>query len=159
MPDESAVREHLAGGPFRLGLAHGRWRNPRLVWPHLTVEVAAADRPGGPPFYTLRVELNGYPAMAPLGEFWAPDDDTKLAPERWPGGTPNSRVVALLRPDWAKGHHGLYAAFDRSGLTHHPEWRQTHSTEAWTPRHTLSDYLEHVHDLLASPDYTGPRSA
>lgn len=157
-PDEAAARDDLAGGPFRLGLALGRWQNARLQWPHLTIDVAAASRPGAPGFYTLRIDLSGYPTQAPLGEFWDPVADVKLPAERWPLGAPGSRPEAILRPDWAAGHHGLYAAFDRSGISTHPDWRQQHPSEAWTSQHTLTDYLESVHDLLASPDYTGTRS-
>lgn len=154
-PDEAAAREHLAGGAFRLGLTLSRWREPRLEWPHLLVNVAAAERPGAPAWYPFRLELSNYPAQAPLGEFWDRAADTKLAPDRWPTGTPDSRPAAILRPDWALNQHGLYAAFDRSGISTHPDWHQNHPAEAWAAHHTLTDYLEYVHDLLASPDYTG----
>ena len=156
-PDEADAREAVAGGPFRLGLALGRWRDVRLDWPHLIVDIAAAPRPDAPDVYTLRVDLSGYPAQAPLGEFWDPVANAKLPANQWPSGAPGSRPEAILRPDWAAGHHGLYAAFDRSGISTHPDWRQQHPSEAWTPQRTLTDYLESVHDLLASPDYAGTR--
>lgn len=157
-PDEAALRQHLTGGPFLLGMAEGRWREPEFAWPHLTLEVAAPARPGGPAFYTVRFDLSGYPQQAPLATFWDPTTGAVLADDRWPTGTPNSRPPAVFRPDWARGHGGFYAAFDRSAITTHPDWRTLHAAEAWTPQRTLTDYLEFIHGLLASPDHTGPRS-
>ncbi|HEX8386864.1 MAG TPA: hypothetical protein VF576_11810 [Rubricoccaceae bacterium] len=156
-PDEAAVRGEVAGGPFRLGEAGGRWSAPSLVWPHLTVDVAAPARPGGPSVYAVRLDLAGYPQHAPLAVFWDRLADARLPADRWPAGTAESRTQAVFRPDWAASNHGFYAAFDRSAITTHPDWAVVHAAEAWTPDRTLTDYLDFVYDLLASPDYSGPR--
>lgn len=152
-PDERAVRAHLESGRFRAGVAAGYWRPIRLTWPYLLVSISAAERAHGPAEWVLRFELTGYPHSAPTGSLWDQESDVSLAPDRRPKG---QRAAQLFRSDgWTGGHTAMYAPWDRLGLQAHPDWANTHRTQAWNATRDLCFVLEQVHEVLNADDYLG----
>jgi hypothetical protein len=152
-PDERALRAHLDGGRFRVGVAAGQWRLISLTWPYALVAVSAAQPPNSAPEWVLRFELTGYPHTAPTGGLWDVEVDASLAPHRRPKG---QRVAQLFRADgWLGGATAMYAPWDRLGLQAHPDWANTYRLQAWNPTRDLSFILEQVHEMLNADDYLG----
>jgi hypothetical protein len=152
-PDERALREHLAGGRFRAGVAAGRWRLIDVAWPYALIAVSAADRLDSPSEFVIRFELTGYPHTAPTGGLWDTASDSSLPPDQRPKG---ERVATLFRTDgWAGGATAMYAAWDRIGLQSHPDWALTHPLEAWNPSREISFILSRVHEVLNADDFLG----
>ena len=113
--------------------------------------MSAAERPGSPSEYGLRVDLAGYPQEAPTATPWDLELNVVLAPERRPKG---SRVGHVFRTDWEDGE-ALYAPWDRKGLSEHSEWAQDHPADAWHPEREIAFFLGRVHELLNTDDYAG----
>jgi hypothetical protein len=151
-PDRHALEAHLAAPDFRCGEAEGRWHRVRLLWPHLLVAVEAAERPGAPPEYAFRFLCDGYPAVPVSAQPWDLQADAPLPHGRWPGGV--GVVPSVFRPYWMSGTC-LYIPFDRHSITGHDNWRHEHPSRLWRPDVGLVGYLEALHDLLGSRDYTG----
>jgi hypothetical protein len=155
-PDEQVLRSHLDSGPFQSGLDRGRWRLISIDWPYVLVAISAApDR--GPAEYVLRFECSNYPQSAPTAQLWDVERQQPLAPQRWPGG--RGRVPLAFNPGW-KGGSCIYLPCDRLSFEGHEGWRTQHPSMIWSPsKSDLTLYLRIVHDLLNSPDYTGPISS
>lgn len=152
-PEERTIREHLAGGRFRAGVAAGRWRLVSLSWPHACIGISAARRENSPVEFAVRFELTGYPHTAPTGGIWDIERHASLAPESRPKG---ARVAQLFRVDgWAGGSTAMYAPWDRLGLQSHPDWATKYPLQAWMPSRDLSFILEQVHEVLNADDYLG----
>lgn len=155
-PDHRVLFEHLSGPLFLLGERNGRWRFIRIEWPYLFVAVTAAARPAGPPEYVFRFECTGYPRVPATGCIWDIGASGPLPVARWPSG--RNRVPAAFRPDWQNGTC-LYLPCDRQSITGHDAWRTQHPSMCWSEQRGIVSYLEVVHELLNSNDYTGARSA
>lgn len=155
LPDESALTIDLQSGAFALGFHYGRWRLHALKWPHLIIEVAAAQRARSPDWVALRFDCTGYPQDPPTAQPWDTATNAPLAFPKWPSG--KSRVPAVFRPDWKSGTC-LYLPCDRESITGHDNWRQEHPDLIWRPAFGLVQYLSAVHELLNSDDYTGVRN-
>lgn len=156
-PDESAASAFFTSPTFRFGVTRGKWSLLRLEWPHAFISIAA-DRAKGPESYLFRVNLDGYPSVAP--EFLPWDDATSatLAPNEWPTGA--DRIAIAFQFCGAFNAHigiGLYWPGDRLGLRLHPAWIDGYPTQAWNRKRDLSHCLEYLHELLVLPDYSGPR--
>lgn len=152
-PDERALREHLRGGRFQVGVAAGRWRLVALDWPIALVAVTAAARPSAPAEFTLRFDLSGYPNDPPTGGLWDLDAGQSLPAGRRPKG---ERAAQLFRTDnWHGGAIAMYAPWDRLGLQVHPNWANDYPYDAWTPARDLSFILSKVHEVLNADDYLG----
>lgn len=153
-PDQRAFEADVAKAAFRLGQAEGRWRLISVAWPFALIGVVAKD---GREF-VLRLNCAGYPQAAPTGGPWDMKTETILAFELWPRGQ-GGRVSAVFRTDWKDGS-ALYLPCDRESLIGHDNWRQEMPSKIWRPNDGIVQYLELVHELLQSRDYTAPlRSA
>lgn len=155
-PDERALRADLAAGSFLLGVAQRRWRLVEIRWPVVQIAVSAASRPGAPEEWFFRFDCSGYPQEAPTARPCAPESDQPIPTKRWPGG--RSRVPAVFRPDWKEGTC-LYLPCDRVSAPGHAEWGTQHPALMWSPSRGIVLYLEELHALLNSSDYSGVRSA
>ncbi len=153
-PDEQAFLDEVEGGAFQLALHLGRWRLVGIQWPLVDIEVAAAPRPGAPTAYGFRFDCSGYPQAPATGRPWDVAVAAPLPVAKWPGG--RSRVPAVFRPDW-KGGACLYLPCDRESIVGHENWRSEHPAQIWKPERGLQLYLEVLHELLDSHDYTGVR--
>jgi hypothetical protein len=152
-PDEYTAQQHLAGAAFQAGAAQGRWRLVDVRWPFVLLAVSAAERPCGPAEFVLRLEMSGYPHIAPTGSLWDCDQDCSLAAERRPKG---DRAAQLFRTDgWTGGPTAMYAPWDRVGLQSHPDWAQAYPREAWHPNRDVTFILANVHQILTADDYLG----
>lgn len=153
MPDARAFRQHLDGGAFLLGAARGRWRLVALCWPHAVIAVAAAPRPGSPAEYGFRFELTNYPQHPPTAQLWDLEHDQPLAATRWPTG--RVRLAAAFNPGW--NPQAIYIPCDRTAMLGHDLWQTQHPSMIWSPAGDITQYLQILHALLTSGDYTGTR--
>lgn len=152
-PDEYAVRQHVAAGAFQAGVARGHWRLLDVQWPFVLFAVSAAERPCSPPEFVLRLEMEGYPHIAPTGSLWDFDQDCSLASERRPNG---DRAAQLFRTDgWTGGATAMYAPWDRVGLQAHPEWAEAYPLEVWHSDRDITFILANVRQVLTDDAYLG----
>lgn len=141
-PDEVRLRADLARERFAAGERAGKWRNPVLVWPTLTVEVAVGDDG----YVALRLQVDDYPTRAPGGRPWDLRTDAPLPSNQWPRGGPAERV---FRTDWSPTNHDApYLPCDRTGLTTHTNWAGAYPSRAWNPSRTIAFYLEEIYGEL-----------
>lgn len=145
----------MVAGPFLSGVDRGRWRLVTIDWPHAIIAVTAAERPGAPSQYAFRFECTGYPQTAPTAQPWSEENNAPLAPDRWPGG--QSRVPLAFNPGWKSGQC-LYLPCDRLAIEGHDPWRMQHPSLIWSPQRHMTQYLQVIHELLNSSDYSGLRS-
>lgn len=146
--DEIAVRAHLVSGRFRAGVAAKRWRLIDVTWPGAIIAITAATRPSSPGEWIFRIDLTGYPQLAPTSMLWDATLGQRMNDQSYPKG---ERVQEAVRP----GLDYLYAAYDRQGLTGHPEWAAQYPRSSWNPTRDLTFVLEKLSDLLTSGDYVG----
>lgn len=149
-PDQRAFEADVARAAFRLGQLQGRWRLIRVDWPFVLIAVPARDSRE----YVLRFNCAGYPHDPPTGGPWNLAQNTVLAPDYWPRGQ-GGRVSAVFRTDW-KGGSALYLPCDRESFEGHENWRTEMPSKIWRPNEGIVQYLELVHELLHSRDYTPP---
>lgn len=147
-PDERALRDDIAKPAFRLGEFDGKWRLADVRWPYLYVYVVAADDVE----WLLRLDCAGFPQSPPTGGPWDSERDAVLSFDQWPKGQ-GGRLSAVFRPDW-KGGTALYLPCDRLSVVGHDNWRSETPSKIWRPSDGVSQYLELVHALLQSQDYT-----
>jgi len=152
-PDERALMADLGRPTFKLAQAEGRWRLINVTWPFVFIEVSAADDQQ----YAFRFNCAGYPQQAPTGGPWDMQRNAVLAPNRWPKSK-GGRVGTVFRPDW-KGGTALYLPCDRESMVGHDNWRKELPSKIWQPAAGLNQYLESIHDLLNSSDYSAPVGA
>lgn len=150
-PDELKFREHVEGGGFRAGELAGRWRLLSLEWPRALVAVSAAERPGSPGEFVLRLTLTGYPASGPTAAPWDVEHDTVLASALRPKG---GRASTVFRTNWERGEH-LYAPWDGFALSRHQNWLSEAPELCWNSGRDIAFFLARVHDVLNAPDYVG----
>ncbi len=127
-----------------------------IDWPVVYIAVAAAERVGSPPEWWFRFDCSGYPQQPPTARPWDAEANQPLPARRWPTG--RSRVPAVFRPDWKDGTC-LYLPCDRIAAAGHENWRTEHPSLIWSPGRGVVLYLEELHALLNSSDYTGVRNA
>lgn len=152
-PDQRAFEVDVAKAAFRLGQAEGRWRLISMAWPFAFFGVVAKDGRE----YALRLNCAGYPQAAPTGGPWDMETDEVLTFDLWPRGE-GGRVSAVFRTDWKNGS-ALYLPCDRESLVGHDNWRLEMPSKIWRPSAGIVQYLELVHELLQSRDYTPPLSS
>jgi hypothetical protein len=156
LPDERAFRADLAAGSFQLGICLGHWEVGTINWPLVHIAVTPAERNGSPQKWWFRFDCSGYPQQAPTARPWDNLANQPLPGPRWPGG--RSRVPAVFRPDWKDGTC-LYLPCDRISIAGHENWRTDHPSLVWSPSRGIVLYLQELHALLNSSDYTGVRNA
>lgn len=152
-PDERAFLSDVGKPAFRLAEAEGRWRTVATVWPYVLLTVRAADGR----HYTLRLNCAGYPQQAPTGGPWDQDRNAVLAFAQWPKSK-GGRVSTVFRTEWKNGT-ALYLPCDRESIAGHDHWRSEMPSKIWRPEVGVIQYLELVHELLNSPDYSAPAGA
>ncbi len=153
-PDEMALMQDLRIAPFRMAEMDGRWGHlpsTDTKWPFAFFWVSAALRVGSPDRFALRLDCSGYPIVAPTGTFWTLDLAQVLPPGQRPKG--RDRVARVFRTDW-NGGQALYHPFDRA-TADHAGWPSQYPALVWNRSRTIVDYLEVVHGLLHSEEYTG----
>jgi hypothetical protein len=151
-PSQKAFEAHRAKADFRLGEAEGRWKHLATVWPCAVIEVTAAARVNAPTRYAFRFELTGYPAAAATAQPWDAEKNAPLALNLWPTG--KAIVPSIFRTGW-KGGTCLYWPVDRVSMEGHDQWRHQHPSRLWQSSRGIICYLEQLHDLLNSSDYSG----
>lgn len=154
LPDERALREHLAGGTFRLGVAEGKWRIISMKRPFALLAVSSAERQGAPDEYVFRFDFTNYPNDALTACPWDQETDTSLPAPKWPGGT--ERVSLAFNPGWRAD--AIYLPCDRIARVSHDQWAIDHPEYLWSADKEITFYLEIIYDYLHSRYYTGLRS-
>lgn len=149
-PDQRAFEVDVAKAAFHLGQVEGRWRLINVAWPFAFFGVVAKD---GQEF-VLRLNCAGYPQAAPTGGPWNMKTNEVLSFNLWPRGQ-GGRVSAVFRKDWKNGS-ALYLPCDRESLVGHDNWHHEMPSKIWRPDDGIIQYLELVHELLQSRDYTPP---
>ncbi len=155
-PDYQALLADLKRPNFLLGVSGGRWRLISLEWPHLVLAISAAQRPDSPVEYCFRFECTGYPRIPATGRAWDSAANAPLPVAKWPGG--KQRVPMVFRPEWKNGEC-LYVPCDRQSIEGHDNWRVQLASMCWVESIGIVRYLEVVHELINSQDYTGLRRA
>lgn len=151
-PDEKALRADLESGRFLAGEARKRWRLVAMQWPFVLIGVSARDDNE----YVLRFECSGYPQLPPTARLWDPGQSAPLELSRWPKGS--GRIAAVFRSDWKEGT-ALYLPCDRVAIEGHDNWRTEHPSKIWNPSKGITQYVEIVHELLQSRDYSARAAA
>jgi hypothetical protein len=156
LPDERVFHDHVRGGSFQSGVDRKRWRLIEIQWPLAWIAVSAAPREKGPDEYVFCFDLANYPAQAPTARPWDPEGKCPLAAGRWPGGS--GRVAAVFKPGWKDGTC-LYLPCDRISMEGHTGWPTQYPHLVWKFTSNITLYLEALHELLNSSDYSGHCSA
>ena len=151
---ETLLRTHLDAGPFQSGVDRGRWRLVAFAWPHVVLAVSAAERAAAPSEYAFRFDCTGYPQKAPTAQPWSLAASEPLPHGHWPGG--RHRVPAAFNPNWKSGQ-ALYLPCDRLAIEGHAPWLLQHPSMIWATRRDITQYLQVIHELLNSSDYSGLR--
>jgi hypothetical protein len=152
-PDERTLRGHLQLDRFKVGVADGRWRLVEIAWPYVRIAVSAAPQPASPEEFVIRLDMSGYPEVAPTGGVWDMEGDCTLAEDKRPKG---ERAALIFRYSGFGGAPtAMYAPWDREGLKAHPEWAQKHPQSAWNPERDITFILANVHEILNADDYEG----
>lgn len=138
-PDESRLRADLEVTTFQVGVDAGMWDLVNITWPYAVFRITAGDGRK----LAMRLNLEGYPTVAPAGRPWDADANAALPIPRWPiGGT----AEATFRRDWSPANQDApYLATDRLGLTTHPSWATDLPKRAWNPSRTVDFYLAEIH--------------
>lgn len=148
-PDEQSLRADLVSARFLSGEDRNRWQFKKLEWPFVYISVFARDRRG----YTLRLDCSGFPTTTPTGTFWDLSTNSKLSFDKWPHG--GERLQLAFKPGWKNGD-ALYIPCDRESIAGHDCWFAQYPQLIWKPAKGITHYLEVVHELLQSRDYTCP---
>jgi hypothetical protein len=155
-PDQLLLEGDLAAPEFQCGEIECRWRHIATTWPHVVIAVSAGARANAPIEYGFRFECTGYRHSPATAQPWDLASKAALAPNRWPKG--RSIVPSVFRPQW-KGGTCLYLPCDRLAIEGHVNWHHEHPGRIWNPSRGILCYLEQLHDLLNSNDYTGAGGA
>ncbi len=152
-PDEQALRVDTESPAFRLGCFEQRWRLMDIRWPHAQISISAKDARE----FAFRFECTGFPEAPPTAGPWDSASDTPLRASSWPQSK-GGRVGEVFRSDW-KGGSALYLPCDRVSICGHSPWHTQMPSKIWRPSAGIVQYLELVHELLNSHDYTSPTIA
>jgi hypothetical protein len=148
-PDARAFQADIDGPLFRMGVADGKWRLLALNWPYAVIEVTAAVGA-----FALRFELVGFPVKEPTAQPWDAALNGPLAHHKWPRSK-GGRVRDVFRTDWLGGT-ALYLACDRRTIEGHQHWVTQMPARLWKSGGSIVQYLEEIHVLLNSQDFTPP---
>ncbi|VVE22845.1 hypothetical protein PCE31106_03223 [Pandoraea cepalis] len=146
-PDARAFQADIDRALFQMGVTDGKWRLLTLDWPHAVIEVTAAVGS-----FAFRFELSGFPAQPPTAQPWDAALNAPLAHHKWPRSK-GGRVKDVFRPDWLGGS-ALYLACDRLTIQGHTNWVTQMPARLWKPDGSIVQFLEELHVLLNSQDFT-----
>jgi hypothetical protein len=146
--DEKALVADLKGNAFRLGALRGKWKLEQLRFPYAYFRISAPRRQKGPAAFLLRVECNGYRAVAPTSQLWDGRSDQALPLNMRPHGRTG---VLIAFSDWQSPNGPcLYHPIDRCARDH---WPNQFSDLAWKKTSDINSLLETVHALVNDPEY------
>jgi len=148
-PDARAFSADVGGALFRLGEADGKWQLRKIAWPYALIDVVAVSGS-----FTFRFELSQFPVQPPTAQLWDPEADAPLPQQHWPQSR-GGRIRDVFRPDWQQGT-ALYLACDRVTIQTHPGWSTQMPARLWRNDGSIVQYLEELHVLLNSPDFSPP---
>lgn len=151
-PDQMLLEQDLAAAEFRCGEMEGRWRHISTSWPYVVLAVSAASVPNGPTEYAFRFDCAGYREAAATAQLWNAETNSPLQAKDWPTG--RSILPSVFRPQWKEGRC-LYLPCDRMSFQGHNDWVHQHPGRLWNSSLGIICYLEQIHELLNSKDYTG----
>lgn len=141
-PCRVRLERDLASADVEAGVEAGLWRTVRLDWPAIFVAITAGDGSE----LGMRLQVDGYPGVAPAGQPWDLETNAALPAARWPVGGGAEQV---FRTDWSVGNaNAPYLACDRTGLATHPGWADAHPERAWHAGRTIAFYLSEIHHRL-----------
>lgn len=151
-PDQLLLEQDLASAEFRCGEIEGRWRHISTTWPYAIIAVRSAPTGDGSVDFAFRFECTGYREAAVTAQPWNAETNLPLPAKDWPTG--RSIVPSVFRPQWKEGRC-LYLPCDRMSIQGHNDWIHQHPARLWDPSRGIVCYLEQIHELLNSYDYTG----
>lgn len=156
-PAERHLRFDIESAVFQLGVSGAKWdvaMESGLAWPFVAFWIGAAPRAAAPDRFAVRLDLTNYPTDPPTGTLWDLAARTILdAPKRPYGSGQTGRA---FRIDWQAGQ-AFYHPYDRIAARTHADWPQLYPHWVWTDRHTVTDLLTVLWDLLNCPEYEGLR--
>jgi len=140
-----AIEEDLQAVPVLDGVENGYWRVVSLTFPTLIVAITAGDGR----VFGMRVDLTGYPTVAPAGTPWHLDVNRPLTQMELPAG-PSAEVV--FRSHWSSINGWTpYMASERVLIQgDHATWAPQHPERSWNPTRTIAFYLTELHKELRS---------
>ncbi len=153
-PSQVLLKTDLEDPAFRCAELEGRWRHEGATWPHSILSVKAAARPKAPEWYAFRFECSGYRQTPVTAQLWDISSNAPLTHARWPTG--KLILCSVFRPEWRNGSC-VYLPCDRLSMEGHPNWVSQYPQRLWDPNRGIIGYLEQLHELLVSNDYTGTR--
>lgn len=156
-PSERRLKTDLESAAFQLGVAEDKWdvvSDAALVWPHVAFSIAAAPREAAPNRFVVRLDFSNYPIDPPTGTFWDAAARARLENSRRPFGS--GQTGRVFRIDW-QGGDAFYHPYDRVASKSHSDWAASYPHWVWTERHSVSDLLTVVWDLLNCREYEGLR--
>lgn len=142
-PAIATLRDDIEAPAVVAGAAAEMWQIVDLSWPFLIVGIRAGD---GTTVH-MRLDVTGYPGMAPAGQLWDLQASSPLQADKWP----QSPTLSLVfRTDWSPGNgNAPYLACDRMALAGHPDWATQNPAKAWNPNRTIDFYLGEIHRELS----------
>jgi hypothetical protein len=159
-PSERKLRADLETVRFQQGVSRDAWNVVALEcgvsWPFVVFWIGAAPREGAPDRFYVRLDLTAYPKDPPTGTFWDVAVKAVLEAPRRPFGS--GQTERVFRVDWQSGQ-AFYHPYDRVAANSHADWPQRYPHWVWSDRHTVTDLLEVLWDLLNSAQYEGLRGA
>ncbi len=142
------LEKHLDCVEFQNGIDRGKWSllfDLSQKYPEMFVKV---NSPHGE--FTLKINLEGYPAIAPLGRLWDLENDQILPANKRPTGIENQ--VAFRMEYGSPTSFSLYIPCDRGAMKTHPEWKGKYPDDWWKPTDTVYKYVRFVYDILNTAD-------
>jgi len=155
-PDQAVFMTHLGEARFQEGVRESWWQLVSINWPHVVLRVFADRRPSAPVFFDFLFDCAGYPNDPPTARLWDSEANAALPFTRWPTG--GQRVTAAFNPSW-EGGRAVYLPCDRIAIRGHADWPQKYPSKLWKPKVGIAHYLELLHGLLNTKDYSGLRGA
>lgn len=138
------LEKHLDVFEFQDAIDRGRWSlvyPANETFPELYVKM---NSPLGE--FTLKLNIEGYPTVAPLGRLWDLDSDETLDKAKRPVVL-NNQVA--FRMEYGKPTcNSLYIPCDRCAMKTHPDWKTKYPADWWKPTDTIFKYVNFVYHLI-----------
>lgn len=153
-PDERALIQSIESANFRIGEIEDHWNLIKREGIILFISVRAKDKQD----YIFRLDCSNYPQVPPTGGLWDSLTNDTLSANKWPTSkTERGIVKSVFRPDW-HGGKSIYFPCDRLSMAAHPEWSIRYPSMTWRQSEGIVRYLEIIHEILNSNDYSAPIS-
>lgn len=142
--DLSMLEKHIESEEFQDGIDRQKWSlayKPDETFPELFIKM---NSPQGE--FTLKINVEGYPTVAPKGRLWDLDQDKILEVNKRPVGIENQ--IAFRMEYGNPTSMSLYIPCDRGGMKTHPDWRNKYPIVWWKPTDSIFKYVNFVYNLL-----------